>query len=404
MLSFEVRPLLRTIKFLPLIVAVCASRAGIAQSADDSDFGAELTRIIDSILEARAEGGTYAKELIAPLTDLSALYRERGNYSLEAVTLDNALQVVRANYGLRSLEQAPLIRQRISSEESVGNFAEAWQLERELLALVERHPDDLRIVPILHEIGDKRMELFRGHVAGERPPQVILGCFYEQPGPLFDDSSCTAGGRSFAARQILVDAQRNYAKALGVLRHHQEHAGEDLDALESKLYRNSYFLGNYGTGRRSLVRRIFDDAASSEPPLRQIARLVELADWDLLYGQRSLAFDLYAETYSYLEDHDVGRARIHETFSPVTPVVLPAFLPDMLASERAQGATGYVDVEFDVTRYGTTRRIRVLDTHDASRAAVHKISRWLVDNRFRPNVTDLGAVDARFVVRHYVHE
>lgn len=404
MVSCDVRLLLRAITALPLIVAVCATRAGAAQPAADRDSDAALERIVDRVFEARAEGGAYAEALIEPLTDLSVVYRERGNYALEVVALEDALQVVRANYGLRSLEQAPLIRQLISSEESVGNFAEAWELEQELLALVERHPDDLRIVPILQEIGDKRMELFLSHLAGERPPQVILGCFYEQPGPFFDDGNCTAGGRSFAAHQILVDAQRKYAKALGVLRRHQEHAGEDLGALESKLYRNSYLLGDYGAGRRSLVRLVFDGAASSEPPLRQIERLVELADWDLRYGQRTLAFDLYEEIYAYLEDHGVGRARIDEIFSPVTPVVLPAFLPDMLAPERAQGATGYVDVELDVTRYGSTRRIGILDTRNASRAAEHKISRWLVDNRFRPKMTDTGPVDAHFVVRHYVHE
>lgn len=403
MVSFEVRPLLSAIKLMPLIVAVGVSRAGVTQSATDGD--ASLDQIVDNILEARAEGGTYAKELIEPLTDLSILYRERGNYALEAVTLENALQVVRANYGLRSLEQAPLIRQRIRSEESVGNFAEAWELEQALLALVERHPDDRRTVPILREIGDKRMELLRSYLAGERPPQVVLGCFYE-PEQLFGDHrNCQAGGRTFVARRILMDAQRNYANAIGVLRRHQEHAGEDLDALETKLFRNSYLVRDYGTGRRSLVRRVFDDAASGEPLMRRIDRLVQLADWDLTAGQRTLAFDLYAEIYAYLEGQGVAHARIDEIFSPATPILLPTFLPDLLAPGRADGATGYVDVELDVTRFGTTRRIKVLDTtHDASRTTENRVSRWLVENRFRPRISDGEPVDARYVVRHYVHE
>ena len=399
----EVPPLLRAIKRLSLLVAVCAARTGVAQPTADAD--AALASIAESIVEARAEGGTYAEALIEPLTHLSVLYRERGNYALEAVTLENALQVVRANYGLRSLEQAPLIRQRIRSEESIGRFAEAWELEQELLALVQRHADDLRTVPILHEIGDKRMELLRSYLAGERPPQVVLGCFYEPLETYFEDRNCTAGGRSFAARRILMDAQRQYANALGVLRRQQARASGDLVALESKVYRNSYLLGDYAAGRRSLVRRIFDDAASSASPPRQIDRLVELADWDLRYGQRTLAFDLYAETYSFLEDQGVARERIDEIFSPATPVVLPSFLPDMLAPERAQGATGYVDVEFDVTRYGSTRRIKVSDTaRSASRTAENRIARWLVENRFRPKVSDGEPVDARYTVRHYVHE
>lgn len=402
MVSFLVRAPVSTIALLSLIVTAGLPRGGVAQRAADADTA--LDRIVDNIVEARAEGGVYAKELIEPLTDLSRLYRERGDYVLETVTLDNARQVVRANYGLRSLEQAPLMRQQISSEEALGNFAEAWQLEQELLELLERHPDDLRTVPLFHEIGDKRMELLRRFLDGERPPQLFLGCYFAPPDIFVGDRNCTAGGRSFAARQIVLDAQRNYAKALGVLRRRQEHSGEDLAALESKLYRNSYMLRDYGAGRRSLVRRIYDASANAEPPLRQIERLVELADWDLRFGQRTLAFDLYTETYSYLEMQDFARERIDAIFSPVRPVVLPRFLPDMLAPERAQGATGYVDVEFDVTRYGSTRRIKILDSHDASRAAEIKIARWLVENRFRPKVTDEGTVDARFVARHYVHE
>jgi hypothetical protein len=85
---------------------------------------------------------------------------------------------------------------------------------------------------------------------------------------------------------------------------------------------------------------------------------------------------------------------------------LPTFLPNLLAPERADGATGYVDVVCDVSRYGRTSRIRVLDTtRNASNTAQNRITRWIVDNRFRPRVTDGRAVDAsRIVARAYVNE
>ena len=91
------------------------------------------------------------------------------------------MQVIRANYGLRSLEQAPLLQQRIRSEEARGNFAAAWELEQDLITLARRQPNDLGAAPILHEIGDKRMDLLRDYLDGGIPPQIILGCYYQGP-------------------------------------------------------------------------------------------------------------------------------------------------------------------------------------------------------------------------------
>jgi hypothetical protein len=401
MVSFEVRPLLRAIKRLSAIAALGALSAGATEIASAEDA---LTRLADSILEAQAQGGPYAKELIEPLTHLSLVYEQRGDHASEAAALEQALQVVRANYGLRSLEQAPLIRQRIRGEEAVGNFAEAWELEQELLALARRHPGDVRTVPILHEIGDKRIELLRSYLAGERPPQLILGCYYEGPARPFDSPrNCEAGSRSGAARRMLLEAQRHYASAIAPLRGQLETASQELHELEEKLYRNSYLLGDYRTGRQSLVRRVFDDAANAGSPMSRIERLVELADWDLRAHRWTLAFDLYAEIYGYLEAQG-AQARIEEIFSPVTPIVLPTFLPNLFAPDRAEGAAGYVDVAFDITEFGT-RRIRVVGSHNASKAAEQRVQRWIVENHFRPRMTaGKFAEVSRVVARHYVHE
>jgi hypothetical protein len=398
--SFEVRPHLRATKVLLLGMAVCVSIASRAQSDD------ALEQIAAEILEAQAQGGIYAKELIEPLRDLSFVYQEKGEHALELATLEQARQVVRANYGLTSLEQAPLMRQQIRAEEARGNFGEAWGLEQALLALAQKHPDDARAAPIYHEIGDKRMDLMRSYLAGERPPQLFLGCFYSrsQQQSATQNSNCTSGERSKAVTHMALDAQRNYANAIAVLRRQQEHSGGDLYELEDKLFRNSYFLHDYQTGRRSLTRLIYDDAANAQPMLSRVERLVQLADWDLLYDQRTLAFDLYEKTHAYLTQHRVAQASIDELFAPAIPILLPISQPNLLAPELAEGATGYVDVVFDVSRYGRTSRIRVSDSN-ASNAAQTRITRWIVAHRFRPRVADGQVVDtSRIVARAYVQE
>jgi hypothetical protein len=404
MISFEVRPHLRAINVVLTFAAVCVAIPGAAQPARGADADDALAQIADAILEAQARGGTYAKELIEPLRNLSFLYQESGNHALELAALEQARQVVRANYGLSSLEQAPLMRQQIRAEESRGNFAQAWELEQALLTLAEKNRDDARTAPIYNEIGDKRMDLMKSYLAGARPPQLFLGCFYKPSQSVGDGSGCESGERSGAIANIAWDAQRNYANAIDVLRRQQERSSDELNELEDKLFRNSYLLRDYQTGRRSLVRLIYDDAANAEPTLSRIDRLVQLADWDLLYDQRMLAFDLYEKTHAYLTRHDLAQASIDEFFAPATPIPLPTFQPNLLAPERSDGATGYVDVVFDVSRYGRTSRIRVVDSN-ASNAAQSRITRWLVVNRFRPRVADGQVVDtSRIVARAYVQE
>jgi hypothetical protein len=406
MVSFEVRPHLRAIYGLLLGTAVSAPIPSAAQSAPGADAEGVLEEIAAEILQAQTQGGPYAKELIEPLRDLSFVYQEKGEHALELAALEQARQVVRANYGLSSLEQAPLIQQQIRAEESRGNFPVAWDLEQSLLTLAQKHPEDARAAPIYHEIGDKRMDLMRSYLAGQRPPQLTLGCFYHrsQQQPVPYDSNCAAGGRGAAILHMTLDAQRNYANAIAVLRRQQEHSGGELYELEDKVLRNSYLLRDYQTGRRSLVRLIYDDAANAEPTLSRIERLVQLADWDLLYDERPLAFDLYEKTYAYLTQRGLAQASIDELFAPAIPILLPTFQPNLLAPERAEGATGYVDVVFDVSRYGRTSRIRVLDSN-VSNATQTRLTRWIVANRFRPRVADGEAVDtSRIVARAYVQE
>src|SRR5678816_4732452 len=100
-----------------------------------------LEQIAAEILEAQTQGGPYAKEVIEPLRDLSFVYQEKGERALELAALEQARQVVRANYGLSSLEQAPLMQQQIRAEESRGNFPVAWELEQALLTLAQKHPE-----------------------------------------------------------------------------------------------------------------------------------------------------------------------------------------------------------------------------------------------------------------------
>jgi hypothetical protein len=325
---------------------------------------------------------------------------------LALAAAEQAQQIVRANYGLRSLEQVPLVRQRIASEESRGNFAEAWQLEHDLLALARAHPNDLEAASVFREIGAKRMDLLERYLAGEFPPQIVLGCFYggTHVDPEASRRSCTSGSKRVATERLLVDAQQHYAAAINVLRRLGLYSSSELRELELEMVRSSYHHGAYLTGRESLTRLIDYGVANGEPLLKRVAAVMQVADWDLLFEERQGALQTYDRAYRSLQQQGVAQATIDELFSPEMPVVLPTFIPSPFASDGSE-ATGHVNVAFDISRFGATHRIEVLETHNASAAATERLVELIARNRFRPRMTagEFGRT-ARVVARYFVSE
>lgn len=404
MVSFELRSTFKTAASALLLAAVATPCVGFSQPPDEA--AAERQRlIVASIEQEKAENGAYSEDLIDPLATLALLYQEDGDRSLAAAAIDQALQVVRVNYGLYSLQQAPLLRQAVDNERARGNAAEAWKLEKRLLTLARRHPTDLRTVPILHEIGDGRMDVLRRYIDGQYPPEIVLGCYYG-PSPYDAVGNCRSGSRSVVIRSILADAMRTYSDAIRVLLRRKRYSSDELRELETELVRNSYLYGDrrsYSIGKLSLRRMLAYDVANSEPWLTRITALVEMADWDLLYAQYGSASDTYEQAYGELQLRDIPSASIEQIFSPTTPVLLPTFLPNPLVSDEAQEGSGYIDVAFEITKYGASRQVEILgSSQDATNAAKDRLVQLIKRSRFRPRVVDGRFADASRVVVRYV--
>ena len=368
--------------------------------------------IVERIREEQGRNGVYSAALVEPLTALSFLYQESSDHDLAIAAIKRALQVQRANYGLRALEQAPLIMQWIKHAETMRNFTTAWDLEQALLALAYRNPDDLRSVPILREIGDKRMDFLGRYIKGEYLPQIVLGCYYD---PVESDDlaneprDCYAGSRRVAIQAILSEAQRYYSDAIAVMQRNELYSSDELRDLEMELVRTSYLHGrNPAVGKQSLRRLVAYDVANAAPRETRIESLVQMADWDLIFAngrhENDAVLATYEAAYRELERTGTSQASIEETFSPKTPVVLPAFLPNPLASEQTAESQGYIDVAFEISKYGKSDRIEIIDsTNNAPSVAKKNLVRMIARSTFRPRLT-AGRVAEKspIVVRYYL--
>lgn len=389
-----------------VLAATLDPSVGFSQALSPFVAEDEQRRLLDDIDEIRAQGGVYSPELLDPFTDLAVLYRESGDSRLAAAAIEQALQIARANFGLRSLEQAPLLQEQLLNDAVKGNAQLAWTLEQELLDLVKRHPTDLRTVPILREMGAKRMGVLQRYLSGEFPPEITLGCYFD-PIPYDDIGSCYSGSKRVVVNSLLDDAWTHYFDAINVLRRNELYTSAELRDLEMQLVRSSYAHEVFGVGRASL-RRLFSYELMTEAPLAsQIDALVHLADWDLLFvSNRGAPLDLYAVAYEYLKLEQAGQESIDRLFSPELPVVLPTFLPNPLARDETQEPSGHIDIAFEITKFGESRSIDILGasdnaTSDAKQRLIHLISR----SRFRPRVTNGEFTrSARMLVRYYFND
>lgn len=442
----------------PAIAVVVLAAAPRFAASQEATTPADRERVLlAAIQESVARDGPNSASLLEPLTALTLFYREQGDESAAAVTIERARHVVRVNNGLHTLEQVPLIEQLMRIETARGNHTAAWDLEQDLLRLVRRYPEDLRTVPVLREAADRQMEVLARYLDGEKPPQLYLGCYYEAP-------NCDSGSRKGVLRGMVADAQRSYAEAIAVLLRNELYDSDELRTLEIALLRgvdlvrtpdyDAHTLGlggnpmlepwrsraaplvelarwelpyfgtsspeavearrhetkrfhiadTYFRGRQSLQRLYAYDVAGARPLVRQAERIVQMADWELLHANHGQAVDTYGQVRAALQDAGVAVASIDRLFLPEVPVVLPAFQPNPLAPATSKAAKGYIDVEFEISKYGRGRAVELVDAANTTKAEQHELVRLISHSRFRPRPTG-GEFDSssRVSLRYYVY-
>ncbi|HJR71717.1 MAG TPA: hypothetical protein VKA43_16860, partial [Gammaproteobacteria bacterium] len=295
MVAFGVRPTSKPCAALLTLAALVAPCAAVA--VDVPAFEDRQLQILEKIEQIQSRDGPYSPALLDELKGLILMYRENQEHALALVVIERALQVLRANSGLHTLDQVPLLWQRIESEEAIGNDAEVWDLEQELLMLARRHRDNLEAVPILRDLADRQMDVIGRFVnLHETPPQVIHGCYYKE-WPAADAGNCHSGSRTTVVQGMLADANRNHADAIAILLRAEAYSSDELRALEMELVRGAELIreeyehkGNRGvTGTRTKNRVPvplvpWTRAAELVEPWRsRMEPVMALADWELPY-------------------------------------------------------------------------------------------------------------------------
>jgi len=427
----------------------------------------DLKRITDEISAAQATGGPRSPDLIDPLTELAVLLTAEADHALAIAALEEARHVVRATYGLHTLDQVPLMEQALENQQALGDFAMVRALEEQLFDLAERHPDDLRTVAIHRRIGERRIDLLRRFLASEYPaeiyPEVGLYSVYVDAEVMalvseaqihYADAAAVLLRNGLYSSDELRDIETEIVRAADVVRQRNrrdtryialgarrmDHLGlgagyylpsggyvrtpnglrertntlwdladsESSEEAKQRRYRVDQIANQYELARESYRRLInYAEEVSKSAPAdgsarrSQLEAYVQLADWDLVHSENDAALDEYAQVYEMLEASDLAEPLIAEIFAPRIPIVLPAFLANPLETSTS---ARYIDVAFEVTKYGQSRRIRILGTTNVSDAETDQLEGLLLSSRFRPRVTDGELATAPIRLRYYLTE
>jgi hypothetical protein len=179
------------------------------------------------------------------------------------------------------------------------------------------------------------------------------------------------------------------------------------DCLEPVVHSEGHVVANVGSWV-SLVRLIAYEIRSGASDADRSNAFVELADWHLLSAPADRrhfenstdgALEIYERAYAELQRDDEARAAM---FSPELPVTLPVYEPNPFTAVSTGASSRYIDVAFDVTKYGRGERIAIIDSgNGATRAEQRDLIRLIERTSFRPRFVDGGVADSvRVVVRY----
>jgi hypothetical protein len=431
-----------------LVTLALMPSLGSSQGVSERFRAAERERVAEEMAAAHAEEGPRSPALIELYTALGAQYENDGQHGLATAALEQARSLVRANYGLHTLDQLPLMQQALENQQAFGDVAMVQAIEEEMLALAMRHPTDLRTVAVYRDAGRRRMDILMRLLAGDAPPEI------------YPEVGIYSISKSEVVKGLVTAAQTHYAAAAAVIVRNELYSSGELREIETEIVRASDLFrqrtilsqnhdpdgvvrnslleaetdrlldlagftvfsddverrarldgvtSRYEIGRDSYRRlTAYDEKAygTAVPATQLQSRLeahLQLADWDLLYSRNGLALEQYARVLAQIETTVVAAPLIAEIFAPPVPVVLPTFLANPL---QTPSSVRYIDVAFEITRFGEGRRREILAAApNVSDADKNELLALIKGSRFRPRVTDGElARAAPVVLRYYLND
>jgi tetratricopeptide (TPR) repeat protein len=381
----------------------------------------EITELNQRIVTLEETEGAFAPQLVQEYLDLGRRYQSLNRHEAAIEAFEDAEHLSRITAGLQNPALIAVIEASLPSHLALGELRELGYKQQSLYELTRTlyGSSSNELVPLLDRLGDWQVSSFRRSL--QRQPVVSISF---------------GGGRSPDPRQAsfgsLLRAQRHYSEAITNLLQRQDLNAPELFALEQKFVQTLYLAANrnglldnpdfylnssrttlgsrvrhremqghspnFVNGRSAYQRMRIYARLRQQPLAEQASLLLAEADWHLLFRHNARALQLYAEAFALLQSDAVSPAERQALLTPALPLQLPAFMAlphsrahfGLPADARLQWE-GWVDVSFELSRYGKPVQLQMLDSSAGTEKAVQsRLRRLLMASPFRPRIEAAG--------------
>ncbi|MES3006709.1 MAG: hypothetical protein V4751_02955 [Pseudomonadota bacterium] len=368
------------------------------------------------------EDGAWSSQIAEELSTLGTLLYAQGDYEQSIKVFDRAVHVNRINYGLYSTQQIPLVDRIVQSHVALGQWVEADRQQQyayyvQTKAYGARDP---RMAEVFENMARWNVTSFYRGL--DPDPSARLLETYR----LFRNAANTVAFHFGTADPRYVNLLKDVAGAADMITRYTPPGTLEATAMNPNIRRVSEFVGVPNDqvrvpngGGEGALRRIVefysdsDRPATQENQMRRVQALAELGDWYTMQQKRQAALETYMEAWNLLLTLEDGSALAQQYFDRV--VFLPTFSrfedeqreafqvsPDFGARQ------GYVDVSFDVSRYGRASNLTVLKVEPADMARVDMLATsHLRSLTLRPRIQDgeaLATTDERYRLPFWYRE
>jgi tetratricopeptide (TPR) repeat protein len=330
------------------------------------------------------DGGAWSAQIAEELSTLGNLLYQQGDYEQSIEVFDRAVHVNRVNYGLYSTQQIPLVERIVESHIALGQWQLADQQQQYAFYVQSKAygARDPRMADVFENLARWNIaSFFRG--IDPDPSARLLETYM-----LFRAAANTVAFHFGTADPRYVSLLRDVAGASDMVTRYTPSGTVTATATNPNIRRVSEFVGvpndqvrvPNGGGEGALLRILEfysddDRPATQENLMLRVRALAELGDWYMMEQRRQAALDAYADAWNLLLTMEEGSVLAQQFFDRI--VFLPTFSrfdeeqrEAFQASPDFGARQGYVDISFDVSRYGRAGNFSVLAVEPAGMGRV----------------------------------
>jgi hypothetical protein len=399
--------------FADLSAGESASFAAFVPMADSSS--------IRALIAAVEAGGDYDSPLLAEQSaELGKALQAEGQYRAALAAYDRSLGITRRHEGLFSSTQALLLQAKIEVHLAIGDIEAADALQQSLFLMQQQlfDGDAIALAEAHQAMADWNLKLYlqareillpggrtpeQEQALDERLAQAFMQ--YHKSRSLL--AMPGSDGETEALYQEKVQIERRIAAlTLMANRQHQQAMPNALTkagqhSLVQRQRSADPLLFRHGS---SALQRAIDYSMTSAAPVLVAERQLELADWYLLLDQHAQATTAYTLALAALREAGIGEEAIAAILDAGLPVHDPEDeLAALVRQQPARDIDGYVDVAFELDRYGKASKARVVDGSERDEQIEQALLRQIRADRFRPGVAAGTLIDQQDVTLRYYY-